>query len=258
MPETEATPVNENSIDAAEFTISVDPVVEEPPKAASQDGTLDELPRSYGGTVLFAMPRDAHTIFTYWDLDWPSIFGGEATRETAIYLRVLTAEGGEESRTSVEPYGGNRYVSVLHSGADYQLELGYEEADTEWHSLARSQMVTTPRDRVSEDATVEVATVPFHLSFERLVGAFRGADSDRKALTNVLSDLQDKAASDALNEGAADLLRAIGGDVSAAQNEERMRLKTIDSRRDALLQQRVEQMLARQAGGSSRSLGGSS
>lgn len=231
-----------------------------PAAQAPQDSDpLGELPRAYGGSSLFAMPRDPHTIFTYWDLDWLSIFGSDPIRERVVYLRALRSDNVEESRIAVEPMGGNRYVPVLCAGTAYRFELGYKADGGNWMSLAISDSVTTPADGVSEDSAVEVATVPFHLSFQRLVKAFRGSKYDGKALADVLADLQDRAASDeaetSLTAHDSGLLRKIGWETSAAERAERSHL---NAQPDELLQERAEQMLARGSSGSSDALGGSS
>ncbi len=260
--ETEATRVRCEAGNANDFILLTGPVVTAevpaPGSVAPSRGfnAVRELPRSYGSTFLFALPRDPHTIVTYWDIDWASIFGSDP-RERAVYLRVLTIDDVEESRAAIEPMGENCYTNVLHADTSYRLELGYEAPDGDWHSLAMSASVSTPPDGIAEKSAIDVATVPFHLNFERLVQVFRGSKYDDRVLVNILAQLQNRAATkDALEpltaEGAK-LLRAIGWKVSERETNERSRMQSPPDERNAFLQGRVGQMLARASGGSSRS-----
>lgn len=261
--ETEATGDNGETGSAGDFILLSAPVITAKAPAPGSAGpardfdALGELPRSYGGTLLFAMPRDPHTIFAYWEIDWMSVFGSDPMRERAVYLRVITSDGAEESRIAVEPMSGNRYTDVLHADAAYRLELGYKAPDGGWHSLAMSGSVTTPPDGIAEESGIDVATVPFHLNFERLVHVFRGSKYDGKALAGILAGLQNRAASndarDKLTAEDVQLLRAIDWKISERETNERFRMQSPPDKRNAFLQGWVEQMLARESCGSSRS-----
>jgi hypothetical protein len=213
----------------AEFVLSSEPIV---PEQRAQDlsslrdyENLGELPRSYGGAFLFAIARDPHTLFVYWDIDWPAVFGETPPVDRKVHLRVLWHEGIEESTVAVEPLAGSHLLSVTHARSSYRVEIGYYAPDDVWNSVAISAAVITPPDEVAENGPVDVATIPLHLSFQRIVDAFRGSKYDGDALAEILGRLQHHAdSSDAtLPENERELLRALESDRHAS---ERARLRS--------------------------------
>jgi hypothetical protein len=56
-----------------------------------------------------------------------------------------------------------------------------------------SDDVAMPPDNVSEDADVHLATIPLHLSFQRLLGLFRA--SNGAPLADIISEFQKRALS---------------------------------------------------------------
>ena len=88
----EAANVIDDAEGGAEFVLSSQPIVEQ--RALDSDSPRDyeilgELPRSYGGAFLFAIARDPHTVFVYWDIDWASVFGATPPVDRKLHLRVL-------------------------------------------------------------------------------------------------------------------------------------------------------------------------
>src|SRR4029077_4427569 len=92
-----------------------------------------------------------------------------------------------------------------------RIEIGYYASENVWKSVATSAAVITPPDDVAESDQIDVATIPFHLSFQRIVDAFRGSKYDGDALAEILGQLQHHADnSDAtLPESERELLRAL-------------------------------------------------
>jgi hypothetical protein len=179
-----------------EFVLSSQPVVEQrrPRSLALQDyENLGELPRSYGGAFLFAMARDPHTLFVYWDIDWPRVFGETPPADRKVHLRVLWHEGIEEFTAAVEPLGGSHLLSVAHARSSYRVEIGYYGPENVWNSVAISTPAITPPDDAAENGPVDVATIPLHLSFQHIVDTFRGSKYDGDALAEILGRLQHHA-----------------------------------------------------------------
>jgi hypothetical protein len=217
----------------AAFVLSSQPIVplEERPASAGalrDYENLGELPRSYGGAFLFAIARDPHTLFVYWDIDWPIVFGAAAPPDRKVRLRVLWHEGIEESTAAVEPLAGSQLLSVLHARSSYRIEIGYYAPENVWNSVAVSAAVITPPDDVAESGPIDVATIPFHLSFQRIVDAFRGSKYDGEALAEILGQLQHHADnSDAmLPENERELLRALESGFSGTDASQRARLRS--------------------------------
>jgi hypothetical protein len=215
----------------ASFVLSSQPVVVEKRDAdtdASDDyENLGELPHSYGSAFLFAIARDPHTLFAFCDIDWATVFGDAPPADRKAHLRVLWHEGIEESTAAVEPLAGSHLLPVLHARSSYRVEIGYYAPENVWNSVAISAAVITPPDDVAANGPVDVATIPFHLSFQRIVDTFRGSKYDGDALAEIVGRLQQHAdTSDAaLPESERELLRALDAGLPASQASERARLR---------------------------------
>ncbi len=175
------------------FSVSAEPLIETG-TAAAEPGVgsgPEALPASYGTQILSLMPRDPHSLFAYWDIDWNAAFADEPRRERKVYLRVTTADGVEETSLQVEPMAGSCYLEVAAGDASYTGDLGYYWPDGAWSSVAVSAPVTTPPDSLAEGAEVDFATVPFHLSFQRVIDLFGVAKHDHESLTQMLNRVRD-------------------------------------------------------------------
>jgi hypothetical protein len=171
-----------------------------------------ELPRVYGAPILFAIARDPRTIFTYWYIDWPSIFKDTAPVDRQVHLRVYHSDGAEETSAAAEPMAGHCYLSVSRPRGAYRVEIGYYAPDGVWNSVATSDEITMPPDTVAENVDVDLATLPFHLSFQRLIDLFC-AESGSHALMEIISRLQNRAVTgderDLLSPEEWEILRAM-------------------------------------------------
>lgn len=216
----------------AQFVLSSQPVVTTEERGAGVSDlhdyeNLGELPRSYGGAFLFAIARDPHSIFAYWDIDWLALFGDTPPADRKAHLRALWHEGIEESTAAVEPAAGSHLLPVLHARSSYRVEIGYYAPENVWNSVAISAAVITPPDDVAEGNSIDVATIPFHLSFQRIVDTFRGSKYDGDALAEILGRLQHHADSSeaTLPESERELLRALESGLSASEASQRARLR---------------------------------
>lgn len=143
---------------------------------------LGELPRSYGTNALCVLPQEPHWLFAYWDIDISRHPGGPA------FLRV-SCEGEVESEIEVHFETRNWYIPVKRAGAVYTVEIGYRRGGR-WHPLAEPAQTTTPPDHLSSSTDFEVATLPLHLGFARLMKELRGAMARGESLTGALARLQ--------------------------------------------------------------------
>jgi Domain of unknown function (DUF4912) len=180
------------------FRISEGPVVRHVSSELGLPPGLTELPRSYGAPLLFAIPRDPRTLFTYWNVDWSNLFSESEPMDRQVYLRIKAADGSDESEAAIEPMLGSYYAEVLQPGGEYQTELGYYDSGGNWSAIATSETVTMPPENVSENVELDLATVPFHLSFQRLIDLFRASNGN--ALSAILARLQARALTDAERE----------------------------------------------------------
>jgi hypothetical protein len=176
------------------FRISTKPVVRpgtEQEKVASAFGDTIGLPRVHGAPLLFAIARDPRTIFIYWSIDWPSLFAKTAPVDRQVHLRVYRADGIEEKSLAVEPMSASCDIKVSRPHGSYHVEIGYYQPVDVWNSVATSQEMTMPPDGFADDGNIDLATMPLHLSFQRLLDLFGASKGD--GLAKVISEFQTRA-----------------------------------------------------------------
>jgi Domain of unknown function (DUF4912) len=227
------------------FRISSEAVVcsdNEHERNVSEFNDIGGLPRVHGAPLLFAIARDPQTIFTYWSIDWPTIFAKTVPVDRQVHLRVYRADGIEEESVAVEPMSGNCSIAVSRTRGSYHIEIGYYQPADVWNSIATSDEVTMPPDSFADDKDLDLATIPFHLSFQRLLGVF-GA-STGGGLAKAISQFQERALSDEkrkqLSAQEREILRAMDlslSEIAAA------RRSFIDTAGSETLRKRTETLL---------------
>ena len=205
------------------FQISAKPIIENGTGAAGGTETEPEtLTQSAGSPALYLLARDPHSLFAYWDVDWTDAFREQTPRDRKVHLRVSRSDGAEETSIAVEPLAGSCYIDVTSGDESYTAEIGYYEPAGVWNSVATSVAVATPPDSVEQAQAPDFATVPFHLSFQRMIDLFRISKHENASLTAMLSDLRERAASEsgssAMTEEEREIVRAI--DDAAAESRD--------------------------------------
>ena len=173
------------------FRVSSEAVVCPDNEQEKEFGEGVGLPRVHGAPILFAIARDSRTIFTYWSIDWPAVFAKTVPVDRQAHLRVYRAGGVEEESVAVEPMSGNCSIAVSRPDGVYHVEIGYYQPADVWNSIATSNEVTMPRDSFADDGEVGLATIPFHLSFQRLLDLLGASKGD--ALAETISQFQKRA-----------------------------------------------------------------
>ena len=160
----------------------------------AEDGPLPDvhdcmgLTRVRGQPSLFAIARDARTIFTSWSIDWQSVFEKTMPADRQVHLRVIGGDGVIETRVTVEPMSAMHYLTISRLYDSYRVEIGYFQPFDTWHPVATSDEVEMPPQGSVEPADVDLATIPFHLSFQQLANLF-GATNDT-SVAKVVSEFQ--------------------------------------------------------------------
>ena len=176
------------------FRISNGPVKKSAEEAGGKSADISDLadlPRAYGAPLLLAIARDPRTIFTYWSIDWSVLFAERVPVDRQVHLRVCTGDRAQEMSLAVEPMAGHSYLTVSQSRGVYRVEIGYYQPEDVWNSVAISDEVTMPADKVAKDADVDLATIPFHLNFQQLLRLFRL--SNGAPLAETISRFQKRA-----------------------------------------------------------------
>lgn len=176
----------------APFALSQDPVTEQGPAPVPPVGAvpapayehLGELPASYGTQSVYTVAYDPRQLFVYWDIDWKTAGAAPYT------LHVCRGDGALEKRLDITPSDAGRYVETERPGGTYFVELGHHGRNGSWQPVAVSGRVTMPPSGLSGDLEPKFATLPFHLSFQRLYELINHAMGHGEDLTVALSRLQ--------------------------------------------------------------------
>ncbi len=176
----------------APFALSQDPVTAQGPAPELPTGTvpapayehLGELPATYGTQSVYLVAYDPRQLFVYWDIDWKN------AGSTPYALHVCRADGALEKRLDISSTDAGRYVEIEQQGSAYFVELGHHGRDGSWQPVASSGRVTMPPPGLSGDLEPQFATLPFHLSFQRLYELINDAMGHGEDLTAALSRLQ--------------------------------------------------------------------
>ncbi len=174
------------------FHISDQPVVRSSQIPDSRDGASHELPASYDRDLLYVIARDPKSLFVYWDLNWKRLFARAGLSPRQVHLRIYREDGSIEGTCEINPFRGHCYADVASAGTGYYCEIG-SFADDEWTSLARSGKTATPQDSMSEDVSAQFATLPIHLSFQRMLDLVRATEPDNATLARSVAKLQKSA-----------------------------------------------------------------
>ncbi len=178
------------------FEISDQPVVE---SHRTEINSVALAPGGFGVGLgdtddesLFILARDPRSLFVYRRLDWNKHFSVAEADAMKLQLRVLRDDGSEETTTSFDPSVSFAFVDVTSPGTRYYCELGIYEGN-EWKSLGRSNSAETPAAAMSDDLSADFATLPLHLSFQRLLDIFRTSPARSETLVEAVSEMQTKA-----------------------------------------------------------------
>jgi hypothetical protein len=155
------------------FKISDAPLVSSSDRGDSDLEDASNLPSHYGAPLLLAIARNPHTLFICWSVDWPAAFGSNIPADRQGHVKL---KGGASERVQpVEPMSGYSSIADLEPGETYAIELGFYAPANQWHVIASEEVTMPPQGQTTDvEGPIDVATVPFHLSFQRLTELFGG------------------------------------------------------------------------------------
>ncbi len=155
---------------------------------------LGELPHSYGTDTIFLVAQEPHWVFTYWDIDIALHPGGKT------FLRVFVGDK-VESEIEVPFETRNWYIPVKEAAAEYSVEIGYYRSDL-WKAIAKSVTIRTPQEKMSDSGDFDCATIPLHMSFQKLMENIQTTMRDGETLIQALGRLQRDGKLLALDSGS--------------------------------------------------------
>ena len=115
-----------------------------------------ELPGGYGDNKIILLVRDPYWIYAYWEISEKRIeeirkeIGGETFEKSFACLRVYNVDNWNSF--DIENLGGasNWYINVPACNVSYCVDIGFKTPDGRFIAAARSNVVTTPLDRMSD------------------------------------------------------------------------------------------------------------
>jgi hypothetical protein len=158
------------------------------PAAVPAYEDLGQLPESYFEDTLYLVARDPRWLFSYWDFNWskyaPGTFRGGVKQ---FFLKVSTAAGADAGLIEINPEARNWYVPVSSPDTAYFAEIGYFDKAGGWQKIVQSGVAATPSDALAEEAAADFATVPVHLTFERLLDLVKEKMMEGESLISALA-----------------------------------------------------------------------
>ena len=181
-----------SAAEQARFELTQEPVTPEgnPPEPrvdtvpAPAYEHLGELPATYGTQSVYLVAYDPRQLFAYWDVDWNS------APDARYRLHVCRPDGEIEDQVEITAADAGRYLPIRIPGGTYYVELGTQGRDGAWQPTAFSARVTMPPEGLSGEAEPKFATLPFHLSFQRLLELIQNAMGTEEDLTDAMARLQ--------------------------------------------------------------------
>jgi uncharacterized protein len=140
-----------------------------PPEASTQ---LTELPQSYGTGKLWLTARDPHWLYASWDLSpeqWEDCLSRSADRRLVLRVFQKDIQGKPLVEIGLEPGVRHWFIHVGRAGSIYAGQLGYRGKDGKWQTISASAPTITPPNALSEDTSIEFATIPQEISLPQLV-----------------------------------------------------------------------------------------
>jgi hypothetical protein len=172
--------------------------------SAPEFDDLGALPASYGEDTLFLAARDPRWLFAYWDFDWTR-YPATTMRGGLMqyFLKILHTDGTQETIVEIAPEARNWYVSVSKPDTLYSAEIGFFARDGAWVPAVASGVARTPAESLAEDEAASFATVPLHLSFERMLDLVRQQMESGETLLGAVARVTDHGRHIAFQAGRA-------------------------------------------------------
>lgn len=142
-----------------------------------------DLPTEYGDTRIVLLVRDPEWVYAYWEIN-------DATRQELklprnghskrLVVRMYRVDGRDWPKETAQyffdidvgPYANNWYVKLPETDARWASELGMYDDESNYIVICRSNVIQTPRDRMSDDVDSEWMIV--EEQFQKIYGVSGG------------------------------------------------------------------------------------
>jgi hypothetical protein len=152
---------------------------------------LGDLPESYGTQRILAAARDPHWLYVSWDLSKEQLrnYNNQSIHgHLVIRIHIQPSKGEPHSEVHVHPESKNWFVYVGQAATRFVAELGFYRSEGQWQSIGLSRSTFTPPDNLSDDTSVEFATLPGGVSFQELIGMVKEVLTENVSLVQALRD----------------------------------------------------------------------
>ena len=152
-----------------------------------------ELPAAYGTQRLLLTARDPHWLYAGWDLTREQQRGYNARsvdRHLVLRIFINEVKGQPAAQVHVHPESTHWFIPVAQAGAKYLAELGYYAVNGQWVTISTSGTTLTPPEEMSEDTSVQFATIPIEIPFSQIMEFARIAVQQNIPLVEVLQQLR--------------------------------------------------------------------
>lgn len=163
-----------------------------PPEKPSPASESPDLPEAYGTKKLLLTARDPHWLYASWDLTREQLKAlNSASKHGHLVLRIHKNKLSATPLTEihVHPESRNWFVHGGQGETRYLAELGLYTGDDKWISVSTSKSALTPPDSLSEDTTVNFATLPSKISFQQIMAAVKEVVDDNMPLVEAFQRL---------------------------------------------------------------------
>ncbi len=155
-----------------------------------------EIPQDYNDTQILLMVRDPYWLYSYWSVSQETQNWISETiknwEEISLVLRVYditycTFDGTNSNYyfdININPGANNWYIHVGGPNRAFCVDLGFMQDNGCFYTIARSNIVNTPRDNVSE--VIDEEWMVIESDFQKLYQLTAGTSNSSAALVESL------------------------------------------------------------------------
>lgn len=141
-----------------------------------------ELPAGYDENKIVLMVRDPYWLYAYWEISNLKITEislelGEKFQKSDLVMRVYDTSDWRFFDVNVSGYINNWYINVGRPNTSFCVDIGFLTPDGYFIAAARSNIVITPRDRMSNVVDEEWMIPDWEMMYALSGGFGRGKGS---------------------------------------------------------------------------------